>query len=244
MSSGVTDDRLTPEARRLLRRARLFGARLGSGAASPEHILLVLLTMTHNTIAHALLSQLSVPAEEIAGELRLRMELPVSSGRGLVELDNASRALVRQAFAEARQMGHHCVGTEHFVAAFLRDERSVLCFQLAKRRIPCQVLLRDVYELFSLREPGPAVPLTQPAMRAMWLGDFPEDVRDDLVVRELVRYTREASPGELDAADFVIEARRKNPASTEELVRYIADYIAYGIRVVRWYSDASTEENE
>ena len=123
----------TERVRKVLALAREEAVRLDHEYVGTEHILLGLMS-EGDGVASAVLHNLYVDPDEI----REAIERLVKKGRPGVtpppDLPYTSRArtVLEQAMAEARELGHSYLGTEHLLLGLLREERGIAAQVLTK----------------------------------------------------------------------------------------------------------------
>src|SRR5690349_16924346 len=116
----------TDRVRKVLQMAREEAARLHHEYVGTEHILLGLIREGEG-VAAAVLQNLNVDLEEIAQ----RIEETVKKGKAAAatgpDLPYTSRAkkVLELAMAEARELNHSYVGTEHLLLGLLREEKGI-----------------------------------------------------------------------------------------------------------------------
>ena len=115
----------TQRVRKVLAAAREESARLRHEYVGTEHMLLALLRESGGVSA-AVLQGLDVDTEAV----RLAVEGSVKEGRGErtgFDLPYTSRAkkVLELGMSEARELGHHYVGSEHLLIGLLREEKGI-----------------------------------------------------------------------------------------------------------------------
>src|SRR6266567_1972483 len=115
----------TDRVRKVLQMAREEAARLHHEYVGTEHILLGLIREGEG-VAAAVLTNLSVDLEQV----QERIEDSVRRGKATIalgELPYTSRAkkVLEFAMAEARELNHSYVGTEHLLLGLLREEKGI-----------------------------------------------------------------------------------------------------------------------
>jgi ATP-dependent Clp protease ATP-binding subunit ClpC len=127
----------TERVRKVLQMAREEAARLHHEFVGTEHILLGLIREGEG-VAAAVLQNLSVDLDEIQGKIeeQVRKGSKTSQGSG-PELPYTSRAkkVLELAMAEARELNHSYVGTEHLLLGLLREEKGIAATVLTEAGI-------------------------------------------------------------------------------------------------------------
>ena len=119
-------ERFTDRARRVVVLAQEEARMLNHNYIGTEHILLGLIREGEG-VAAAVLQNLNVDLEEIAQ----RIEETVKKGKAAAatgpDLPYTSRAkkVLELAMAEARELNHSYVGTEHLLLGLLREEKGI-----------------------------------------------------------------------------------------------------------------------
>ena len=121
----------TDRVRKVLQMARDEAIRLQHDYVGPEHILLGLIREGEG-VAAAVLTNLSADLDQVHD----RVEESVKKGKATIalgELPYTSRAkkVLEFAMAEARELNHSYVGTEHLLLGLLREEKGIAAQVLA-----------------------------------------------------------------------------------------------------------------
>jgi hypothetical protein len=169
--------------------------------------------------------------------MKVRREVE-SRGRppilGKPRLSSSVGHLVEAARREAVLFGHACIGSEHLLAAFLRDETSLLAAALREHgREPNEVLL-EMGELLAVSgATGTDATNRVPRARRLRKEDFPSDVQADPLLDLFLRAEAGMSDTERARNPFVRAARRRCPKTVEELAQYTVDEYVEAIRAVQ-----------
>lgn len=153
----------TQRVRKVFELARDEALRLHHEYVGTEHLLLGLIREGEG-VASAVLQNLNVDSDEI----RETIEGVVKKGRAAVttgpDLPYTSRAktVLEQAMAEARDLGHNYVGTEHILLGLLREERGVAAQVLAQLGLRLESVRAEALRLLGTPAPGRRDP-TDPA---------------------------------------------------------------------------------
>ena len=145
----------TDRVRKVLAMAREEAIRLQHDYVGTEHILLGLIREGEG-VAAAVLQNLSVDLEQI----QERVEESVRRGKATIalgELPYTSRAkkVLEFAMAEARELNHSYVGTEHLLLGLLREEKGIAAEVLGQLGITLEDARRETLKLLG-SEPNAA----------------------------------------------------------------------------------------
>src|ERR671917_787889 len=145
----------TERVRKVLAMAREEAARLHHEYVGTEHILLGLIREGEG-VAAAVLQNLSVDLEQI----HERIEESVRKGKATIalgELPYTSRAkkVLEYAMAEARELNHSYVGTEHLLLGLLREEKGIAAEVLNQLGVTLEEARRQTLKLLG-SEPNAA----------------------------------------------------------------------------------------
>jgi len=119
-------DRFTERARKVMSLARLEAQRFYHDYVGTEHILLALVK-EGTGVASVVLKKMGVELKEIREEIEKKVKRgsePLTGKQQLHYTPTAKRVL-ELAFEEARNLGHHYIGTEHLLLGLLREEDGV-----------------------------------------------------------------------------------------------------------------------
>jgi Clp amino terminal domain, pathogenicity island component len=227
MSSPATHDRFTERARQVLRLAEEEAQRCNHEYVGPEHILLGMVREGSGVAANVL-RNLDINLRRI----RLEVELLVRSDPEplfVARLSRSPRAtqVVEYALAEAMDLNHHYVGTEHLLLGLLREEEGAAAQVLVNLGLRLQDVQEEVLNL--LGHNGASAGTSTGLRRTCQ--DLPEGFQRDM--RELDAHAqrlnegKEAAVAEMDferAAGLRHDAdqlkRRKDAALRQWLARY------------------------
>jgi ATP-dependent Clp protease ATP-binding subunit ClpC len=145
----------TDRVRKVLAMAREEAIRLQHDYVGTEHILLGLIREGEG-VAAAVLTNLSVDLEQI----QERIEESVRRGKATIalgELPYTSRAkkVLEFAMAEARELNHSYVGTEHLLLGLLREEKGIAAEVLNQLGVTLEEARRQTLKLLG-SDPGAA----------------------------------------------------------------------------------------
>jgi ATP-dependent Clp protease ATP-binding subunit ClpC len=155
----------TDRVRKVLAMAREEAIRLQHDYVGTEHILLGLIREGEG-VAAAVLSNLSVDLEQV----QEKVEESVRRGKATIalgELPYTSRAkkVLEFAMAEARELNHSYVGTEHLLLGLLREEKGIAAEVLGQLGVTLEDARRETLKLLG-SEPSPASAPGTPAATA------------------------------------------------------------------------------
>jgi ATP-dependent Clp protease ATP-binding subunit ClpC len=119
------DDRaFTDRTRKVLRLAEANARRTGHGLVEPEHILLGLVEEGEGVGAFVLEKHADL---EVCAEVIRRLPTPVESlPPGALPFSPSGNRVVERARAEARELNHDNVGTEHLLLALIGDANAAV----------------------------------------------------------------------------------------------------------------------
>lgn len=222
MPSWPDIHRWTPDYRRALIAARRLARTHGSQVVEPEHLLAAILR-DDESVGKQLLCCTRGGTDDIAEPIERSLK-PDHAPNAVARprLSDATRSLLTDAWAEARQLNHAYVGTEHIVLACLRDSGSPLVTALGAAGEDPSIVLNGTLELLDLNRHVEAAPPGPPARR-LGLEDFPVEFRDHPALLSLLHAESQLSDAEFDRQVAVAMARARHPKSTEELARYMVD---------------------
>lgn len=192
-----------------------------------------------------LLQAISADAESPGGVLFAVCGLPVETSRepdagpispaSVTELAWSEPALgvLRRALEEARQMNHHCVSTEHLaVALFLECGDELAELQAVRGQI--QETTEWMRRIMTVPKTGPApAEPSSPPTRPATAEDFPPDVRTDPLVGLWIAGFGRLAPELRERDPFVVDARRRQPKTTDELMSITCTLYAASVRELR-----------
>jgi ATP-dependent Clp protease ATP-binding subunit ClpC len=155
----------TDRVRKVLAMAREEAIRLQHDYVGTEHILLGLIREGEG-VAAAVLTNLSVDLEQV----QERIEESVRRGKATIalgELPYTSRAkkVLEFAMAEARELNHSYVGTEHLLLGLLREEKGIAAEVLNQLGVTLEEARRQTLKLLG-SEPNAAPTATASASSA------------------------------------------------------------------------------
>ena len=116
-------ERFTQRARRVLSLAHQEAEKMHQEAISTEH-LLVGLTQEEGGVAGRVLRDLGLDQDRIR-EMIERLGGKGESESKRLDLTPGVQQVLEMAIEEARQMGHHYIGTEHILLALVRSDQGL-----------------------------------------------------------------------------------------------------------------------
>src|SRR5512134_790140 len=117
----------TDRVRKVLQMAREEAARLHHEYVGTEHILLGLIREGEG-VAAAVLTNLNVDLEEIQQKIEETVKkgkAPAAAGPPDLPYTSRAKKVLELAMAEARELNHSYVGTEHLLLGLLREEKGI-----------------------------------------------------------------------------------------------------------------------
>jgi ATP-dependent Clp protease ATP-binding subunit ClpC len=159
----VSGYNFTDRVRRVLILAREQAGRLGHEYVSPDHILLGILT-EGNGVAAAAIVRLGVALPTLGAALEARMK-PGKQVSPSLDLPYTSRAkkVLELAMAEARELHHQYVGTEHLLLGVLREGKNKAAAVLMEHGLPAGRVRAEIVRLL-----GSEIAASPPA--EAWVG--------------------------------------------------------------------------
>ncbi len=139
-------DRLTDRARKVMNLARFEAPRFYHDYISTEHILLALVK-EGTGVAAVVLKKMGLELKEIRDEIEKKVERgphPIPSGQQLPYTPLAKRVL-ELSLEEARDLGHHYVGTEHLLLGLLREHDSTAAQALITLGLKLEEVRKEIH---------------------------------------------------------------------------------------------------
>jgi ATP-dependent Clp protease ATP-binding subunit ClpC len=153
----------TERVRKVLTMARREAARLGNEYVGTEHILLGLIREGEG-VASAVFVNLNVDAANVAQrieEVVKRGTSPVPEDTDIPYTSRAKKTL-EFAMAEARELNHSYVGTEHLLLGLIREEKGIAAQVLLDAGLSLDAARNETLRLLGT-EPNWARPGSQPS---------------------------------------------------------------------------------
>ena len=145
-------ERFTPRARHVLEGAVDAARRLGHAQVGTEHLLLGLFEAPDG-IAARLLTGAGATEEKVAAAVLERMPRGGSTV-AVPPFSPAAAETVTGSIAEALQLGHNYVGTEHLLLALFRDPDAVAATILAGSDVSYDGLRAQIVEILTAMQAG------------------------------------------------------------------------------------------
>ncbi|MEO8450786.1 MAG: ATP-dependent Clp protease ATP-binding subunit, partial [Gemmatimonadota bacterium] len=154
----------TDRVRKVLQMAREEAARLHHEYVGTEHILLGLIREGEG-VAAAVLTNLNVDLEDIQQKIEETVKKGKAAAAPGPDLPYTSRAkkVLELAMAEARELNHSYVGTEHLLLGLLREEKGIAAQVLTDAGVSLEQARAETLRLLGSEMPQqPATPSAQP----------------------------------------------------------------------------------
>ena len=148
---------LTPRARRALQLARQEADRFNHPYVGTEHLLLGVIALGEG-VACSVLERLGVSLENVRREVEKAVgQGPETKTVGNIPLTPRCKKVLQLASAEAQQLGHPYIGTEHLLLGLLREGEGVAAQVLANLDVDVESATNEIMkELDPDFEPGPS----------------------------------------------------------------------------------------
>ncbi len=117
-------DRFTKRARRVLTTAQEEAKQLNHRYIGTEHLLLGLVT-EEGSVAMRVLNSLGITAEKVRSGVERVVGRGTQPTYGQPSLTPRTKRVIELAVDEARQLGHHYIGTEHLLLGLVREGEGV-----------------------------------------------------------------------------------------------------------------------
>ena len=146
----------TERVRKVFAMAREEAHRLHHEYVGTEHILLGLIREGEG-VAAAVIQNLDADPEEIRGTIErvVKKGRPgVATGPDLPYTTRA-KAVLELAMAEAQELGHSYIGTEHLLLGLLREERGIAAQVLTEAGLRIDAVRAETMRLLGAAMPGP-----------------------------------------------------------------------------------------
>jgi DNA-binding transcriptional regulator YhcF (GntR family) len=182
----------TDGARRIFRRAADEARQLGHDYVGTEHILLGLIPEMGGVSA-AVLDDCGVDREDVRSRVLAAMRPGGHTQvEGRLPYTSHAKKVIELAIAEAREMQHHHVGTEHLLLGLLRQERGIAARVLGESGVAVDETRSAILDLFTV---------AHTTGKRAWSGGFHFHVDDSSsmsIYEQIVDQFREAvATGEL-----------------------------------------------
>ena len=141
-------DRFTKRARRVLATAGAEAKRLNHEYIGTEHILLGLVS-EDGGVAMRVLRELKISAAQVRSSIERRTRRGPRPVLGQPALTQRTKEVVELAVDEARQMGHHYIGTEHLLLGLIREGQGLAVQVLSDLNAPPEKIREQVTRILA-----------------------------------------------------------------------------------------------
>lgn len=119
--------RLSPRAHKTIEYAREIALEMGYDTLLPEHVLLGIIKLGEG-IGYQVLHNLNIEIDELEQEIRDQLDQGTSEIKraGDLPYSKSTERIFKLSFTEAQSFNTDLIGTEHLLAALLRDDKSPL----------------------------------------------------------------------------------------------------------------------
>src|SRR5215203_1715927 len=154
----------TERVRKVLAMAREEAARLHHEYVGTEHILLGLIREGEG-VAATVLQNLSVELDEIQQKIEETVKKGKAAGTTGPDLPYTSRAkkVLELAMAEARDLNHSYVGTEHLLLGLLREEKGIAAQVLTDAQVNLDAARTETLRLLGSADVSPSSQSSTPS---------------------------------------------------------------------------------
>jgi ATP-dependent Clp protease ATP-binding subunit ClpC len=191
----------TERVRKVLAMAREEAARLHHEYVGTEHILLGLIREGEG-VAAAVLQNLSVDLDDIQQKIEEQVKKGKAQAATGPDLPYTSRAkkVLELAMAEARELNHSYVGTEHLLLGLLREEKGIAAQVLTEAGITLESARSETLRLLGTEMPSgaPGAPAGTPAPGAAGAGKGEKKSKTPALDHFCRDLTQLAAEGQLD----------------------------------------------
>lgn len=198
-------ERFTDRARKVMQLANQEAQRYNHEYIGTEHILLGLIKEGSGVAANVLKNlDIDLPAVRVEVE-RIVRAVPTDADKllpGKLPQTPDAKKVVEYAIAEARDLAHNYVGTEHVLLGLLRQEEGVAAQVIMNLGLTLDMVREEVRELLGPSQPAPteAEPLDFSLLETM---DLPVEAQDIVnAFDQLIKQLRQMKEGPVSAADF------------------------------------------
>ena len=147
-------EQFTERARRVIILAREEAGRAGHDSVGTEHILFGLIRDGEG-VATAVLQRLGLQLETVHAEVKRALaKLPKTLVYSEIPFTTQAKQVLELSKGEARQLGHHRIGTEHLLLGLISDGQSIAAKSLEALGARLDEVRRETVAL--LNEPGAA----------------------------------------------------------------------------------------
>src|SRR5215468_1880819 len=147
-------EQFNERARRVIILAREEAGRFGHDSVGTEHILFGLIR-DGESVATAVLQRLGLQLETVQAEVKRALaKLPKTLVYSEIPFTTQAKQVLELSKGEARQLGHHRIGTEHLLLGLISDGQSIAAKSLEALGARLDEVRRETVAL--LNEPGAA----------------------------------------------------------------------------------------
>ena len=186
-------DRFTQRARRVLSLAHQEAERMRQDTIGTEH-LLVALMKEEGGVAGRVLRDLGLETDRVM-EITERVCGMGDFRGGRIDLSSGVQQVLEYAIEEAKQLGHHYIGTEHLLLALVRSEEGKAGEVLRKLGVTPEQIRRQTKRVLQENNPSPAPNRTGRAPQTTQEKEKPKTPMMDQLASDL---TSLAEQGKLD----------------------------------------------
>jgi ATP-dependent Clp protease ATP-binding subunit ClpC len=187
-------ERFTQRARRVLSLAHQEAERLRQNAIGTEHLLLGLI-QEDGGVAGRVLRDLGLEPDRVR-EIVERLSGFGQSRSGKIDLSPGVQQVLEFAVDEARQLGHHYIGTEHLLLGLVRLSEGAAMDVLRKVGVTPEQIRRQTRRV--LQESNPTTPAAAGAPKSPAPKSEKENPKTPLVDQLASDLTTKAEEGKLD----------------------------------------------
>jgi ATP-dependent Clp protease ATP-binding subunit ClpC len=146
-------DNFTERAKMTIMRAQQLAMQMGHPIVGTEHLLLSL-AAEEQGVAAKVLAELGVSVQNLYEQVTGVMESnPLVAGQS-VPFSPRTKRVLELAVAEARELGHNYVGTEHLLLGLLREGEGIAARLLQANNISLETVYASLMEVLGKAAPG------------------------------------------------------------------------------------------
>jgi RNA polymerase sigma factor (sigma-70 family) len=147
VGDGMAMDAYTPRARRVIALAQEEARRFNVDSVATEHVLLGLIR-EGGGVAVKVLGNLGLDLDAVRSAVESSIVPGTSTGPDQIGLNSRVKKVMELAADEARQLGHHYIGTEHLLLGLVREGDVVGDGVLSKRGVKLRRVRAKVEDTF------------------------------------------------------------------------------------------------
>ena len=132
-------ERFTDRARAVLEQSEVEAHGLGHGFVGTEHLLLALFE-SFDGVAAKVLAEVGITKSATKTQVLALIKGGTDSNEGKLPFTPRAKATLRSAVAEALQLGHKYVGTEHLLLGIVKDANAVGAVVLARLGVSYDII--------------------------------------------------------------------------------------------------------